>query len=97
MSRGPGAIEHAIEAAFLGNPSGTFTVEDLARHAYPGLDRVDKKHRVSIIRAADKVAIRCGWCGWKADRSRHHLVYFHPLRCDAEHRRTALMRHRHKQ
>lgn len=36
-------------------------MEELGPLCYPGLDRVEKKHRVAIIRAADKVAARMGW------------------------------------
>ncbi len=78
MSRGPGVIERAVEAAFASNPSGTFTVEELAVLAYPGLNRVEKKHRVAVIRAADKVATRCGWQGWKVYRPTHPRLYLNP-------------------
>ena len=43
------------------NHSATFTVEELGPICYPGLNRVEKKHRVAIIRAADNVAERMWW------------------------------------
>lgn len=79
MSRGPGAIERAIETTFKQNPSGTFTVEELARIAYPGLDRVEKKHRVAVSRAANRAAARCQWRCWRSDRPGRHFVYLNPF------------------
>ena len=61
MSKGPGKIERAIADAFARQPSATFSVEDLGPICYPGLNQVEKKHRVAIIRAADKVAARMWW------------------------------------
>ena len=61
MSRGPGRVEQAIEATFTRFPDQTFSTAELAPIVYPGLNRVEKKHRVSIIRAADKVARRIAW------------------------------------
>jgi hypothetical protein len=61
MSRGPGRIEQAIEAAFARFPDQTFSTAELAPIAYPGLNRLEKKHQVSITRAADKVAKRIAW------------------------------------
>lgn len=59
MSRGPGRIERAIEAAFTANPDLAFTVPDLAALAFPGLNQLEKKHRVSVLRAAYKALPRC--------------------------------------
>jgi len=49
MSRGPGRIERAIEQAFSADPEATHTIDDLALAA--GLNRVEKKHRVAVLRA----------------------------------------------
>ena len=75
MSRGPGVIERAVEATFAGHPSSTFTVEELAALAYPGVNRVEKKHRVAVIRAADKVGRRMGWIGQRAERPGGTVIY----------------------
>lgn len=56
MSRGPGKIERAVAAALEGNPSGTFTVEELGLLAYPGVNQIEKKHRVAVMRAVRNVA-----------------------------------------
>jgi hypothetical protein len=61
MSKGPGKLERAIADAFARDPSATFSVEDLGPICYPGLNKVEKKHRVAIIRAADNVAARMWW------------------------------------
>jgi hypothetical protein len=50
VSKGPGRVETAIEKAFAEEPDNAFSVEDLCRWAYPG-HIVEKKHRVSILRA----------------------------------------------
>ena len=58
MSRGPGRIERAIVAAFGSEPKRVFTTEDLCRYVYRHLTTIEKKHRVSLIRAARKVLER---------------------------------------
>jgi hypothetical protein len=79
MSRGPGRIERAIEEAFTANPSQTFTVDELVAIAYPGTDEIEKKHRVAVVRAADKVAARRCWEKALSERFNHPLVYFNKL------------------
>jgi len=79
LSGGPGRIERAISAAFAANPSMTFTVDDLAAIAYPGLDRIEKKHRVAVARAARKLA-PSAWWGWRwMEQPGHRAVYFNLL------------------
>ena len=58
MSRGPGRIERAIKAAFDAEPTRVFTTEHLCARVYPGVDAIEKKHRVSLIRAAKRVIQR---------------------------------------
>jgi hypothetical protein len=79
MSRGPGRIERVIEGAFRTHPSGTFTVEELVAIAYPEAAQVEKKHRVGVIRAADKVATRLWWDKAASESFHHPLVYFNKL------------------
>jgi hypothetical protein len=59
MSRGPGRIERAVVAILDGEPDNAFTTEDLCRRIYPGANRIEKKHRVAVLRAAQKVLERC--------------------------------------
>ena len=58
MSRGPGRVERAIKAAFEAEPTRVFTTEYLCNHVYAGTPKIEKKHRVSLIRAAKRVLQR---------------------------------------
>jgi hypothetical protein len=61
MSRGPGKIERAIGQAFKAEPERTFGTDDLIAIAFPHIDQVEKKHRVSVLRAARGA---CRWTGF---------------------------------
>lgn len=63
MSRGPGKIERAITEIFQSNGGWSFTTEDLIDLVYPGVPP-QKKHRVSLIRAAKRVVKRLGSWSW---------------------------------
>ena len=68
MSRGPGRIEQAIAALLDAEPDNAFTTEELCERVYPGVNRVEKKHRVAVLRAANKLIKRrdntdCMRCG----------------------------------
>jgi hypothetical protein len=58
LSRGPGHVVRAIKAAFGAEPTRVFTIEDLCARVYARADRIEKKHRVSLIRAAKRVLER---------------------------------------
>jgi hypothetical protein len=69
MSRGPGHVERRVEKLFTRNPTKTFSTGDLIAKVYPGLEWIEKKHRVAVLRAATKVALRLGnWEKWKCER-----------------------------
>jgi hypothetical protein len=68
MSRGPGRIERAIKAAFDADPTRVFTTEYLCTHVYASATKVEKKHRVSLIRAAKRVLQR--ELNWRMTRTR---------------------------
>ena len=57
MGRGPGRVEQIIEAVFETEPDNAFTIEDFCDRVYPG-EPIEKKHRVSVLRAAKQVAKR---------------------------------------
>ena len=57
MSRGPGRIERTVEQA-LRDTDRSFTVEELAKLAYPGIGRVEKKHRVVVLRGISNIQKR---------------------------------------
>lgn len=79
MSRGPGRVERAIEMAFEASPDAAFSVADLGPVAYPGLNRVEKRHRVAIIRAADRVAARHWWAKLISERPGGEIIYCNTL------------------
>ena len=55
MSRGPGRIERAIYDLFADHPEGAWTTEDLCRRVYPTANRIEKKHRVAVLRAVKTI------------------------------------------
>jgi len=58
MSKGPGRIERAIAAALDAEPDGAFTTDDLCDRVYRGVNRIEKKHRVAVLRAASNLMKR---------------------------------------
>lgn len=60
MSKGPGSVERAIVAAVVDEPDNAFTVEDLCDRTFPDTNRIEKKHRVSVIRAIKTLTARGG-------------------------------------
>jgi hypothetical protein len=90
MSKGPGRVERAIEVVFRNNPDQTFSTDELWPFVYPGANRLEKKHRVSIIRAAKGVAERIGWRGRRQERPRGQIIW-HNL-TDARSYRLAQLR-----
>jgi len=68
LSRGPGHVVRAIKAAFDAEPTRVFTIEDLCARVYARADRIEKKHRVSLIRAVKRVLERDP--AWRMIRTR---------------------------
>jgi hypothetical protein len=91
MSAGPGHVMRTIMATIAANPRQAFTVDDLCDRAFPGANRIEKKHRVAVIRALDGIATRCdldgGWARGRGWAGRPRLVVFQ--RCN----RAAAVRH----
>ena len=54
MSRGPGKVRRAISDLMKSEPDGAWTIEDLCKRVYAGINSVEKKHRVSVLRAVRK-------------------------------------------
>jgi hypothetical protein len=76
MSRGPGRIERAIKELFSSNPDLAFGVIDLVEHCYPGVAEAEKKHSVSVIRAARKVVdADPDWTIWRGEGQGGALVF----------------------
>jgi hypothetical protein len=55
MSRGPGHVERTITGVFAAEPNRKFTALELARHVYGENTLIEKKHRVAVTRAANKL------------------------------------------
>jgi len=52
MSRGLGYVQRAIVAYFEAEPDNAFLLSELCERVYPRVNRVEKKHRVAVARAA---------------------------------------------
>jgi hypothetical protein len=86
MSRGPGRIELAIETAFKRHPKQSFTTNELVLAAYPQLsqsNRIEKKHRVAVLRAATHVCNRLGWAGYYINKPGNMVLFVNTLDLDA--------------
>ena len=79
MTIGPGRVERAIARTIYDAPSLTFSVEELVAIAYPGINRVEKKHRVVVRRAAKKVGDRARWAWTRPARPGHPIIYYNLL------------------
>ena len=68
MSRGPGWIERAIHELFGAHPELAFVTDELAEHCFPDADKIERKHQVSVLRAAHKVvALDPDWTEWRIE------------------------------
>jgi len=63
MSRGPGRIARAIADIFDAHRDNAFTTEELCEQVYPSAV-VEKKHRISVIRASKNLALHRAEIGW---------------------------------
>jgi hypothetical protein len=81
MSKGPGRIERALVAIFDSERDNAFTLEDLCERIWPDMypdgAPVEKKHRISLARAARNLAkrrpeIQC----WRGEGLGGALVFF---------------------
>jgi hypothetical protein len=76
MSKGPGRIERAIEALFKAKPNDAFSTVELCDHVYAGINRVERKHRVAVTRAANKVCARMpDWGTYQSWRRGAELIF----------------------
>lgn len=76
MSRGPGRVQRGIEAAFAAEPDNAFLLSELCERVYRGINRIEKKHRVAVARAA-KLIPRLAVI--KRDTLGRELVFYDPL------------------
>src|SRR5689334_10511877 len=69
MSKGAGRIERAIRSLFDTHPDLAFTTENLIEQCFADSETVERKHQVSVLRAAHKiVAVGPNWKGWRIDQ-----------------------------
>jgi hypothetical protein len=61
MRRGPGHVERKIAEIFEANPDKAFAAGTLCLKVWPGANRIEHKHRVSVIRAASRIAEKIKW------------------------------------
>jgi len=76
MSRGHGKIQRAILAAFEAEPDNCFLLSELCERVYPGLNRIDKKHRNAVARAAKAIP---SIDHWKREVLGSELVFYDPF------------------
>ena len=55
MSRGHGRVQQAVMTAFAGDPKAVFATDEICRAVY-AVERVEKKHRVAVVRALKRLA-----------------------------------------
>jgi hypothetical protein len=65
MSRGPGRVEKQLSEIFLKNPKQGVSTSELCRKVYR-TNQVKKKHRVSVLRALDRMSKRSRVNVWRA-------------------------------
>jgi hypothetical protein len=76
MSKGLGRVQREIDSIFENNPNDSFTVEELYIRIY-GRYRIEKRHRVAVIRAAKAVAQRHpNIVSWRAEIRGRTLLFF---------------------
>lgn len=77
MSRGPGSVERAIRDLFRMEPSGAFTTEELCESVFGAGVTIEKKHRVSVLRAARRIVnTDADWRVWSSETMGGSLVFF---------------------
>jgi len=101
MSKGPGTVERRLRDIFAKEPRGVFTTETLCRGVYR-MGKVQKKHRVAVLRALKRLATRSMPTLWrrvqKHERDDAWYDYrFFPRRADdrAQARHGALANGKH--
>jgi hypothetical protein len=74
MSRGFGTVQRKIAEMLAANPDDAFTVEELCRAVY-GVSPPEKRHRVSVLRAAKALVEKRPEIGWTG-ASGYGLAFF---------------------
>ncbi|KWV61123.1 hypothetical protein AS156_25745 [Bradyrhizobium macuxiense] len=61
MSKGPGRIGQLILSLIATEPHGAWCTTDICQLAYPGITRVEKKHRVAVARTLRTMKLPGTW------------------------------------
>jgi hypothetical protein len=85
-----GKLERAIREHLGAHPDEAFSTDELAEHCYPDTRTIERKHRVSVLRAARKVVSADPDWAWRVSESHGgSLVFFNrasvPSRAMAHH------------
>jgi hypothetical protein len=76
MSKGPGRVERRIAVLIEEERDNAFTLEELCERVYAGVNRIEKKHRISVARAARSLAKRRSeFQCWRSERRGGPLVF----------------------
>jgi hypothetical protein len=67
MSRGPGRVQREVAILIAANADGAWTTADLCQHIY-GVKTAEKKHRVAVIRALERMELPPLWKVWRIGR-----------------------------
>jgi hypothetical protein len=88
-----GRLERAIRGLFAAHPDETFVTDELAEHCYPDAGRIERKHRVAVLRAATKVqAADHRWRGQYANGRGGVLIFYNAVSVQS----TATARYRRR-
>jgi hypothetical protein len=64
MSRGRGHVQQAILSLIHSDADGAWLLGKICERVYPGINRVEKKHRVAVARALRTMTLPQGWITW---------------------------------
>jgi hypothetical protein len=67
MSRGPGRVQREVAILIAANADGAWTTADLCQDIY-GVKTAEKKHRVAVIRALERMELPPLWKVWRIGR-----------------------------
>jgi hypothetical protein len=80
-----GRIELAIRALFDAHPDEAFVTEEIAEHCYPAARPIERKHLVSVLRAARKlVRADPDWAWYISESHGGSLVFFNQASVQSE-------------
>ena len=76
MSRGPGRIERTLAELLSHNHTDAYTTDELCLACFPDEPGIEKRHRVSVLRAMQKVRNNLGWIARTISGQRGNYIFF---------------------